>query len=144
MVPASKKIVWVVACALCNSNQEVLLAQRAVGRLYEGLWELPGGKIEVNELPEAALMRELYEELGVTVQPENLIPLTFISHKYPEFQVILMVWSCKVWQGEVQANDGQAALAWVSLHDLERYPLLEADRPLVPLLKRLELLRVSK
>ena len=142
MIPASKKIVWVVACALCNSNQEILLAQRAAHR--GGLWELPGGKIEANELPEAALVRELYEELGVTVQTENLTPLTFISHKYPEFQVILMVWLCKVWQGEVQANDGQAALAWVSLHDLEKYPLLEADRPLVPLLKRLEPFRVSK
>jgi 8-oxo-dGTP diphosphatase len=135
---AEKKVIWVAAAALYNPQKAILLAQRSADRPYAGLWELPGGKIELNELPEAALIRELYEELGIKVEPEDITPLTFVSHQYPEFHLVMMVWSCRRWQGEVQAQDGQAALAWVAMHELDAYPLLEADKPLVPLLKRVE------
>lgn len=134
---SSKKIVWVASGALYNSCRQVLLAQRAADRLYGGLWELPGGKIEANELPDVALVRELHEELRIAVKLENLTPLTFICHEYAEFHVVVLVWSCCIWQGEVQACDGQAALAWVSPHDFDKYPLLESCKPLLPLLKLL-------
>jgi 8-oxo-dGTP diphosphatase len=130
-----KKVIWVATAALYNRQKSILLAQRSAHRPYAGLWELPGGKIETGELPEFAVIRELHEELGIIVKPEDLIPLTFVSHDYPEFHVVMMVWSCCRWQGEVQAQDGQAALAWVPMQELDAYPLLEADKPLVPVLR---------
>lgn len=123
------RIVYVAAAALFNQNGELLLAQRPPGKAMAGLWELPGGKIEQGETPEAALVRELQEELQITVNPEDARPLTFASHAYKNFHLFMPVFSITKWTGFPIAAEGQT-LAWVQVQNLHAYPAPAADLPL--------------
>jgi 8-oxo-dGTP diphosphatase len=127
---SSAKIVLVPACALIDADGRVLLAQRPEGKPMAGLWEFPGGKIEDGELPEQSLIRELYEELGITVSEACLAPLTFASHSYPDFHLLMPLYVCRRWQGTVAAKEGQQ-LAWVKPNRLRDYKMPPADVPLV-------------
>ena len=109
----SVKIVLVAACALVDADGRVLLAQRPAGKTMAGLWEFPGGKIETGERPEQSLIRELKEELGITVSDACLAPLTFASHAYPDFHLLMPLYVCRRWEGTVTALEGQK-LAWVT------------------------------
>jgi 8-oxo-dGTP diphosphatase len=124
------KIVTVAACALVDSDGRVLLAQRPDGKPMAGLWEFPGGKVEAGETPEQTLIRELEEELGIVVKEACLAPLTFASHTYPEFHLLMPLYVCRRWDGIVTAREGQA-LAWVRPNRLRDYPMPPADVPLV-------------
>lgn len=128
-------VTWVVAAILKDTHGRILIAQRPEGKSHAGLWEFPGGKVEPNEDPETALVRELKEELGITVAPTDLIPLTFVSYRYPHYHMVMLVYSCEVWQGEVYPCEGQGGLAWIEPNTIEDYPLPAADLPLIPLLK---------
>ena len=125
------KLLLVVAAALIDMDNRVLLAQRPKGKQLEGLWEFPGGKLDAGEGPEEALIRELREELGVTVKPACLAPLTFASHAYEDFHLLMPLYLCRRWEGFVQALDGQA-LRWVRAKNLRDYPMPPADAPLIP------------
>jgi len=114
---------------LLGPDGSILLARRPVGRELAGLWEFPGGKIEPGEQPEEALVRELEEELGVRAKRENLVPLTFVSHSYREFHLLMPLYLCETWQGDVAAEEGQQ-LAWVRPNELDRYDMPPADEPL--------------
>jgi len=127
-VPA--KIVLVAACALVDADGRVLLAQRPEGKSMAGLWEFPGGKIEHGERPEETLIRELKEELGITVSEECLAPLTFASHSYPDFHLLMPLYVCRRWDGTVTARERQK-LSWVRPNRLRDYPMPPADVPLV-------------
>jgi 8-oxo-dGTP diphosphatase len=124
------KLVLVVACALIDTDNRVLIAQRPKGKTLEGLWEFPGGKLEPNERPEPALIRELYEELGIVVQEACLAPLTFASHSYDSFHLLMPLYICRRWEGAVTAREGQT-LAWVRANQLRDYPMPPADLPLI-------------
>jgi len=124
-------VVLVVACALIDPDHRVLIAQRPTGKSMAGLWEFPGGKIEEGEMPEEALIRELREELAITVAKPCLAPLTFASHTYDDFHLLMPLYICRKWQGSVQALEGQA-LKWVKPNQLRDYPMPPADIPLVP------------
>jgi len=126
----SVKIVLVAACALIDPDGRVLLAQRPPGKSMAGLWEFPGGKVEPGETPEDTLIRELHEELGITVKEACLAPLTFASHRYPEFHLLMPLYVCRRWEGTVTAQEGQA-LTWVRPNRLREYPMPPADEPLV-------------
>src|SRR6185369_835708 len=128
-----KKIVTVVAVALVDADGRVLLAQRPEGKSLAGLWEFPGGKIEPGESPEVALIRELHEELGIDVKESCLAPLTFASHGYERFHLLMPLYVCRRWQGIVTAREGQK-LAWARPHQLKDYPMPPADEPLIPML----------
>ena len=128
------KLVLVAACALIDADRRVLLAERPAGRPMAGLWEFPGGKVEAGERPEQTLIRELKEELGITVEEACLAPLTFASHAYPEFHLLMPLYLCRRWQGVVTGREGQA-LAWVRPQKLKDYPMPPADVPLVALLR---------
>ena len=128
------KIVLVVACALVDADNRVLLAERPAGKSLAGLWEFPGGKLEPTESPETALIRELDEELGLKVKPACLAPLTFASHSYPDFHLLMPLFACRRWQGIPQGHEGQR-LAWVRAADLRSYPMPPADEPLIPILR---------
>ena len=128
------KTILVAAVALIDADGRVLLAQRPQGKSMAGLWEFPGGKVEPDETPEAALIRELHEELGIETWTSCLAPLTFASHGYPEFHLLMPVFACRRWQGIVRAQEGQA-LAWVRPADLRNYPMPPADIPLVPVIQ---------
>ena len=130
------RLVLVVAAALIDADGRVLLAQRPKGKALEGLWEFPGGKIDAGEGPEDALIRELREELGITVKADCLAPLTFASHAYADFHLLMPLYVCRRWQGFVQPLDGQA-LKWVRPKDLRSYPMPPADAPLLPHLEEL-------
>src|SRR5579863_7063017 len=106
------KLTLVIACALVDADRRVLIAQRPEGKALAGLWEFPGGKLEPNEAPEDALIRELGEELGIVVKPACLAPLTFASHAYDDFHLLMPLYVCRRWEGFVQAKEGQA-LKWV-------------------------------
>ena len=123
-------IVLVAACALVDPDGRVLLAQRPEGKPMAGLWEFPGGKVETGERPEETLIRELEEELGIVVKEACLAPLTFASHTYPEFHLLMPLYVCRVWDGTVTAKEGQG-LAWVRPNRLREYPMPPADVPLV-------------
>jgi 8-oxo-dGTP diphosphatase len=124
------KLVSVAACALIDADGRVLLAQRPQGKSMAGLWEFPGGKIEAGETPEQSLIRELEEELGIVVKQACLAPLTFASHSYPDFHLLMPLYVCRRWDGTVTAREGQQ-LAWVRPNRLRDYPMPPADVPLV-------------
>ena len=124
------KLVLVAACALVDPDGRVLIAQRPEGKSMAGLWEFPGGKVEPGELPEQSLIRELQEELGITVKPECLAPLTFASHTYPEFHLLMPLYVCRRWEGFVEAREKQG-LKWVRPNELKNYPMPPADEPLI-------------
>lgn len=126
----SLKLVLVAACALIDTDGRVLIAQRPAGKAMAGLWEFPGGKVEVNERPEQTLIRELKEELGIVVSEACLAPLTFASHSYPDFHLLMPLYLCRRWDGAVTALEGQR-LAWVRANRLRDYPMPPADEPLV-------------
>ena len=123
-------IVLVAACALVDADGRVLLAQRPEGKPMAGLWEFPGGKVEAGERPEETLIRELEEELGIVVKEACLAPLTFASHTYPDFHLLMPLYVCRRWEGTVVAKEGQS-LAWVRPNRLREYPMPPADVPLV-------------
>ncbi|NPU69418.1 MULTISPECIES: (deoxy)nucleoside triphosphate pyrophosphohydrolase [Bradyrhizobium] len=125
------KLTLVVACALVDADNRVLLAQRPPGKTLAGLWEFPGGKLEPGERPEASLIRELDEELGITVREACLAPLTFASHAYETFHLLMPLYICRRWEGMVTAREGQQ-LAWVRPNKLRDYPMPPADIPLLP------------
>ena len=129
----SIKLVLVAACALVDSDGRVLLAERPAGKSMAGLWEFPGGKIEAGERPEETLIRELKEELGIDVKEPCLAPLTFASHAYPDFHLLMPLYVCRRWDGVVRSMEGQA-LKWVKARDLRAYPMPPADEPLIPAL----------
>ena len=126
----SAKIVLVAACALIDADGRVLIAERPAGRSMAGLWEFPGGKIEAGERPEETLIRELKEELGIVVSEPCLAPLTFASHIYPTFHLLMPLYVCRRWEGIVAPMEGQE-LAWVKPNRLRDYPMPPADEPLV-------------
>ncbi|TBN39847.1 (deoxy)nucleoside triphosphate pyrophosphohydrolase [Paracoccus subflavus] len=128
------KTVLVAAVALIDADGRVLLAQRPEGKAMAGLWEFPGGKVEPGETPEAALIRELHEELGIDTWTSCLAPLTFASHSYDDFHLLMPVYACRRWQGIVRPQEGQS-LAWVRAGDLRNYPMPPADIPLIPVLQ---------
>src|SRR5918994_3721721 len=130
---ADIKLTLVVACALVDADNRVLIAQRPEGKALAGLWEFPGGKLDAGERPEDALIRELHEELGITVREACLAPLTFASHAYEDFHLLMPLYACRRWNGFVQAREGQA-LRWVRARSLSDYPMPPADAPLVPAL----------
>lgn len=126
----SASIVLVAACALVDPDGRVLLAQRPQGKAMAGLWEFPGGKVEQGERPEQTLIRELNEELGIAVSEACLAPLTFASHAYPDFHLLMPLYVCRRWEGTVTAREGQQ-LAWVRPNRLRDYAMPPADEPLV-------------
>lgn len=124
-----RPIVIVAACVLLNGEGAVLIAKRPQGRPLAGLWEFPGGKVEPNEEPEEALIRELNEELGIGIAKHDLAPLTFVSHAYPEFHLLMPLYLCKHWNGTAMAQEGQD-IAWVRPDALDAYDMPPADEPL--------------
>lgn len=124
------KIVFVVACALVDADRRVLIAQRPEGKQLAGLWEFPGGKVEAGETPEAALLRELKEELGIETKSACLAPLTFASHTYEDFHLMMSLYVCRKWQGVVQ-NLEHADLKWVRPPKLRDFDMPPADLPLI-------------
>ena len=124
------KTVFVVACALIDTDNRVLIAQRPEGKTLAGLWEFPGGKVDAGERPEAALIRELKEELGIVVEEPCLAPLTFASHAYDDFHLMMPLYVCRKWEGVVTARESQQ-LAWVRANKLRDYPMPPADIPLI-------------
>jgi 8-oxo-dGTP diphosphatase len=127
------KLLLVCAAALVDTDGRVLIAQRPEGKSLAGLWEFPGGKVEPGERPEVALIRELNEELGITVEEACLAPLTFASHAYQDFHLLMPLYICRRWQGQVAAREAQA-LKWAWPADLRSYPMPPADAPLIPAL----------
>jgi 8-oxo-dGTP diphosphatase len=127
---ADLKLTLVVACALVDADKRVLLAQRPLGKQMAGLWEFPGGKVEPGEHPEQTLIRELHEELGIVVSEPCLAPLTFASHAYENFHLLMPLYICRRWEGLVVAREGQT-LAWVRPNKLRDYPMPPADLPLI-------------
>jgi len=127
----SVNLVLVAACALIDPDGRVLLGQRPEGKAMAGLWEFPGGKVEAGERPEESLIRELKEELGIVVNEECLAPLTFASHRYPEFQLLMPLYVCRRWEGIAAARERQK-LKWVRPNDLRNYSMPPADEPLIP------------
>ena len=128
------KTLLVSAVALIDVDGRVLLAQRPEGKSMAGLWEFPGGKIEPGETPEAALIRELHEELGIETWSSCLAPLTFASHSYDDFHLLMPLFACRKWQGTPRGMEDQA-LAWVRPQALRDYPMPPADIPLIPILR---------
>lgn len=131
-----KRISLVVACALVDEDNRVLIAKRPEGRHMGGLWEFPGGKVEPGETPEEALIRELAEELGIDVTHSCLAPLTFASHDYDRFHLLMPLYICRQWNGEVEGKEGQE-LAWVRPNRLSGYEMPPADEPLKATLRDL-------
>ncbi|WP_370634912.1 8-oxo-dGTP diphosphatase MutT [Cognatishimia sp. MH4019] len=128
------KTVLVSAVALIDPDGRVLLAQRPEGKSMAGLWEFPGGKVEAGETPEHALIRELEEELGINTWESCLAPLTFASHSYDTFHLLMPLFACRKWDGTPQSRENQA-LKWVKPQDLKSYPMPAADLPLIPILR---------
>ncbi|RJF77167.1 8-oxo-dGTP diphosphatase MutT [Rhodopseudomonas palustris] len=124
-------LLLVVAVALIDADNRVLIAQRPKHKQLGGLWEFPGGKLDPGERPEAALIRELDEELGITVKEACLAPLTFASHAYETFHLLMPLYVCRRWDGQVMPREGQE-LAWVRANKLRDYPMPPADIPLIP------------
>lgn len=131
-----KPIVLVAAVALVDIDGRVLIARRPEGKPLAGLWEFPGGKLQDGETPEAALIRELQEELGIDTKASCLAPVAFASHPYGDFHLLMPLYVCRVWKGTIAAREGQE-LAWVRPARLADYPMPAADTPLIPLLRDL-------
>jgi 8-oxo-dGTP diphosphatase len=129
----SVKLTLVAACALVDADGRILLAQRPPGKALAGLWEFPGGKVEAGERPEETLIRELNEELGITVKQECLAPLTFASYPYETFHLLMPLYICRRWEGIAAPREGQT-LKWVRATALRDYPMPPADEPLIPVL----------
>ncbi|MFZ4688967.1 MAG: 8-oxo-dGTP diphosphatase MutT [Polymorphobacter sp.] len=130
-----KRIVNVVAVALIDADNCILMAQRPEGKSLAGLWEFPGGKIEADETPEAALVRELAEELGIVVAEDALQAFSFVSHAYPDFHLLMLLYICRRWTGTPDGRDGQA-LTWGPVSELSALPMPPADLPLLAALRR--------
>ncbi len=128
------RLVLVAAVALIDRDGRVLLTRRPEGKQMAGLWEFPGGKIEPGETPEAALIRELHEELGIDTWASCLAPLTFASHSYEDFHLLMPLFACRKWEGIARGKEGQA-LKWVPVNRLRDYPMPPADLPLIPILR---------
>ena len=128
------KTLLVSAVALIDVDGRVLLGQRPTGKSMAGLWEFPGGKVEAGETPEAALIRELEEELGINTWESCLAPLTFASHSYDDFHLLMPLFACRKWEGTPQSRENQA-LKWVHARDLKNYPMPAADVPLITILQ---------
>lgn len=128
------KTVLVSAVALIDADGRILIAQRPEGKSMAGLWEFPGGKIEAGETPEVALIRELQEELGIDTWASCLAPLTFASHTYDDFHLLMPLFACRKWNGTPQSREGQT-LKWVRANQLRDYPMPPADIPLIPILR---------
>jgi 8-oxo-dGTP diphosphatase len=124
------RLLLVVACALVDADNRILIAQRPEGKALAGLWEFPGGKVDPGERPEDALIRELREELGIETKTACLAPLTFASHAYPEFHLLMPLYVCRRWTGIPESREGQA-LKWVRAKALRDYPMPPADEPLI-------------
>jgi 8-oxo-dGTP diphosphatase len=133
---SGSRLVLVAAVVLVDADGRVLLAQRPEGKVMAGLWEFPGGKVDPGETPEAALIRELTEELGIDVAASCLAPFTFASHAYPEFHLLMPLYVCRKWSGIPIAREGQR-LRWVRPAKLADYPMPPADKPLVAMLRDL-------
>ena len=131
MSEAGRKILLVAACALIDADGRILLAQRPEGKSLAGLWEFPGGKVEPGETPEETLVRELEEELGINTKIACLAPLTFASHSYETFHLLMPLYICRRYEGIPQGREGQA-LKWVRPQALRDYPMPPADIPLIP------------
>ena len=123
-------LLLVAACALVDPDGRVLVAQRPDGKQFAGLWEFPGGKIEAGETPEASLIRELKEELGIDTQSACLAPLSFASHAYDDFHLLMLLYVCRKWQGTVQPLEAKA-LKWMRPRELRNLPMPPADLPLI-------------
>jgi 8-oxo-dGTP diphosphatase len=131
--PASKPILLVVACALVDVDHRVLIAKRPKGKSMAGLWEFPGGKVEEGETPEKALIRELHEELSIETRAACLAPLSFASHAYDDFHLLMPLYVCRRWWGTPRPREGQE-VKWVRAHALRDYAMPPADEPLIPAL----------
>ncbi|MGE3622373.1 MAG: (deoxy)nucleoside triphosphate pyrophosphohydrolase [Bdellovibrionales bacterium] len=129
-VTGTRPLLLVAAAALIDAEGRVLLAERPAGKSMAGLWEFPGGKMGPDETPEAALVRELHEELGIDISPGCLWPLAFASHAYEKFHLLMPLFSCRIWSGTPQGREGQR-LAWVSKNEIRKYQMPPADTPLV-------------
>jgi len=127
---SERKLLLVVAVALVDADRRVLIAQRPEGKALAGLWEFPGGKVEPGESPEAALIRELEEELGISTKEACLAPVSFASHSYENFHLLMPLYACRKWQGVPQARE-HSALKWVRPQNLRDYPMPPADEPLI-------------
>ncbi|KQS77609.1 NTP pyrophosphohydrolase [Rhizobium sp. Leaf384] len=128
-----RRLLLVAACALIDGDGRILLAQRPEGKSMAGLWEFPGGKVEAGETPEETLIRELNEELGIRTKVACLAPLTFASHAYADFHLLMPLYVCRRYEGVPQGREGQA-LKWVRAKALREYPMPPADEPLIPYL----------
>lgn len=136
MSEGGRKLLLVVACAMIDADGRILLAQRPEGKSLAGLWEFPGGKVEAGETPEETLVRELDEELGIATRIACLAPLTFASHTYDSFHLLMPLYVCRRYEGIPQGREGQA-IKWVRPQDLRSYPMPPADEPLIPFLQDL-------
>lgn len=136
MTSSRPRLVLVAACALIDPDGRVLIARRPPGKSMAGFWEFPGGKVEPGERPEETVIRELHEELGITIMEACLAPFTFASHTYPEFQLLMPLYVCRRWEGMVSARV-HTELKWVKPRDLTQYEMPPADRPLIAMLRDL-------
>ncbi len=130
------RTVLVAACALIDADGRVLIAQRPPGKAMAALWEFPGGKVEADERPEEALIRELREELGISVKEDCLAPFTFASHSYADFHLLMLLYLCRRWEG-MPTSIEHSAIKWVRTRDLRDYPMPPADLPLIPMLREM-------
>lgn len=129
-----RPVVWVSAVALVDADGRILMAQRPAHKRFAGLWEFPGGKIETGETAEQALIRELREELDISTQASCLAPVTFASHNYPDFQLMMLVYACRTWEGFAIGREGQT-LTWVRPSELLQLPMPPADLPVAAMLQ---------